>query len=100
MRHSSHVKVNLICEGCNGRTQACVLVDREVPTPLRCSPGGSLPTKASGSHRPPNLRCAECDREWSLSPDHLMEAVNHAIRRGGWGEFVRHDGVDVSCRLA
>ena len=39
MRHSSHVKVNLICEGCNGRTQACVLVDREVPTPLRLQPG-------------------------------------------------------------
>ncbi len=100
VHNANRVKVNLHCDGCPEITHACVAVDREVPEPLRCGGGSALPTSGSGGHYPPHLSCGHCGRPWVFTSESLTEEVNQLVHRGGWGEFIRHGGVDVRCRLA
>jgi hypothetical protein len=63
----------------------CVRVEREVPEPLRCSPGGGSAT-ASGAARP------DCPCGGRL--DDLSRRVTDAMR-GGLGQWVRRGSVVV-----
>lgn len=42
MPEGQHVKVRLICESCQHVQKLCVLVHRNVPQRIACSPGGSI----------------------------------------------------------
>ncbi len=100
MREANFVKTVTLCEACRGRSDACVKVDREVPKPLGCTPGRPLGIESRLVTHSPRLTCPDCGRTWIHTPDSLVEAVNKAVARGGWGEFMRDGGVVVVCKAA
>ena len=75
------VLVRIQCRRCQSSTDACVRVSREVPTPLRCSPGGGALGGSSG-----------CPH-WPWAPGDLQRIVDEELRKGGWGRHVRAGAV-------
>ncbi len=84
----NYVKSRLSCR--HGQSiDLCVPVEREVPPPLRCSPGGGSLGGGQWS------LCAVCTR---LLKDSLVlrELVNDQTRRG-WGDHIRAGAVVIGC---
>jgi hypothetical protein len=86
-----HVKVRLDCRGARQGIDLCVQVERQVPEPLRCTPGGGRPV---GSGTGPSF-CAECDD--LLKDGSRLRAHINDLTRGGWGRWVRVGSVVIGC---
>lgn len=89
------VKVRLVCTGCRHEVELCVPVPRNVPAPLRCSPGGPAPINGAGTGSA--FRCPRCHRCWQMDSSRLREEVATIVRKGGWGEHHRAGAVVVTC---
>jgi hypothetical protein len=85
-----YANVRVRCKRCGHEMTWCVNVDRNVPEPLRCQPGGG------GGGRPSGIRCGECSAPSFRSVDDLRSAVAAALRRG-WGPHVKAGAVEVEC---
>lgn len=68
----------------------CVRVDREVPDPLRCSPGGGTVGGAGGGATSP----LDCPCGGRFDTADLTRRVAEAMRRG-LGEWVRRRAVVI-----
>jgi hypothetical protein len=68
----------------------CLRVEREVPEPLRCSPGGG----GGGGTTLGSLAPCTCTR---VNVADLQRRVNDLLRRGGLGEWIRQGAVVVDC---
>jgi hypothetical protein len=65
----------------------CLRVEREVPEPLRCSPGGGGGGTTLGGFGP-------CPCTQSLTITELMRLVNEAMRRG-LGQWIKLGAVVI-----
>lgn len=91
MAHPSFVRVEVRCGACSEILHWCVRVDRNVPEPLRCSPGGGV-----GSGGGSGIRCPKCNRTCFDSPGALERAVNKEVQ-GGWGRHQKTGAVVLEC---
>lgn len=91
---ATYVKVKLLCDRCRAALDLCVPVERNVPTPLACSPGA--PAGGGGAGASSSMSCAVCGVSWHMDASLLMERVQDATR-GGWGQHVRDDAVVLRC---
>lgn len=96
-QHGQHVKVKLLCTRCQHGMDLCVLVHRNVPQPIACSPGA--PISGGGGGNPYLLSCPACGLCWQMSASEMQERVNDKTRRG-WGEHVRDGAVVLLCPAA
>ena len=95
---ADYVKVKLLCDRCRDVMDLCVQVDRNVPEPLSCTPGGGRPVGGApdgGS----SMSCSICGMPWRMDLARLLERVNEETRRG-WGEHVRDGAVVLRCPAA
>lgn len=90
MSSGNFVNVRLRCDGCTFAMTWCVRVSRNVPEPLRCTPGGGGRGQDSGIH------CPKCGRRCFESVADFEEAVNEATS-GGWGQHVKAGAVEIRC---
>lgn len=67
----------------------CVHVDRNVPDPLRCSPG-------RGGGGAPEIRCGGCSAPCFRHVQDLKRAVAAAVG-GGWGPHVKRGAIEIEC---
>ncbi len=90
MAVASHNWVNarLTCNDHRQERTFCVRVDREVPEPLRCTPGGG---GVSGGGTLTGCPCSS-----GLTGSDLTRMVMDAIRRG-WGRWVNLGAVVIEC---
>lgn len=79
------VLVRIECRRCHATTEACVRVSREVPTPLRCTPGGRAVGGGSST--------CSCGAPWPWAAGDLQRAVEEELRKGGWGRHIRAGAV-------
>ena len=92
-----HVKVKLVCERCRHVMDLCVLVHRNVPQPIECSPGA--PISGGGGGNPFTLSCPSCGLSWQMSVSEMQDRVDDITRRG-WGQHVRDGAVVLHCPAA
>jgi hypothetical protein len=85
----NYVKVLLRCRSHKSSADLCVKVERGVPDPLRCTPGGPI---SGGSSGPPFCR----QGNELLTAGRLGEAVNGLVRHG-WSDYVRAGVVTIEC---
>lgn len=90
-----YVKVKLLCDRCSSVVDVCSPVNRNVPEPLGCSPGGA-PVGGGGDGL---LSCSLCGLSWHMDSVRLLERVNDAAR-GGWGEHIRDGAIVLICPAA
>lgn len=69
----------------------CVRVDREVPEPLRCSPGGGSVGSGTGG-----ATVADCPCGGRFDTSDLGQRVADLLRRG-LGQWVRRGAVVLDC---
>ena len=86
----NYVRVLLRCTRDHSSTEFCVRVERGVPDPIRCNPGG--PVSSAGAVG--GSRCSNCSE--ILLPGRLSEAVNERTRRG-WADSIRDGAVVLDC---
>lgn len=85
------VKVHVRCNRCGNVMEGwCVHVDRNVPEPLRCQPGG-------GGGGAPEVRCPNCQAPCFRDARELERVVAEEVSRG-WGRHQRSGAVIVECR--
>jgi hypothetical protein len=84
------VSVVLRCR-CGDQQRWCVRVDRSVPEPLRCVPGGGGGGGVSSA-----IICRRCGDRCFDSPHALERATQEAVR-GGWGQWVPQGAVILNC---
>lgn len=92
MGHPNFVNVELRCR-CGSNRTFCVRVDRNVPTPLRCAPGGG----GGGGGGRTDICCPRCRESCYDSAGALEHAVNREIGSGGWGKHQRAGAVILEC---
>jgi hypothetical protein len=92
-----YVKVRLVCDRCREVVDLCVQVERNVPDPISCSPGGGPVGGAQSGGS--SLSCSICGIPWHLDVARLVERVNAETRRG-WGEHIRDGAVVLRCPAA
>lgn len=97
MPEGQHVKVRLICESCQHVQKLCVLVHRNVPQRIACSPGGSI--VGGGGGNPFILSCPNCNLCWRITASEMQERVDDETRRG-WGQHMRDGAVVLRCPAA
>jgi hypothetical protein len=85
---ANYVQVRIQCRSRSQILDLCVPVNRQVPEPLRCTPGNPV----GGGARLPLCR----EGEALLAPGRLIEVVDRLTSRG-WGEYVRLGYVLVEC---
>ena len=84
------VKVQIRCNRCGNVMEGlCVQVDRNVPEPLRCQPGG-------GGVGGPGIRCPGCTGPCFEDSGELQRAVAAEVT-GGWGRHHKRGAVLVEC---
>jgi hypothetical protein len=87
----SFVSVQLRCR-CGSSRSWCVRVDRTVPGPLRCQPGGGGGSGGGGS----GIECGQCGHACFPSVGAFESAVRSAVDRG-WGRHIQAGAVVVEC---
>lgn len=92
---ADYVKVKLLCDRCQAALDLCVPVERNVPTPLSCSPGAPVGGGGGGGGSS-SMSCAVCGLPWHMDSSLLVERVSDATRRG-WGEHMRNNAVLLIC---
>jgi hypothetical protein len=93
----ARVKVRLLCDRCRKALDLCVPVERHVPAPLACVPGG--PVQGGGESGGPGMSCAVCGVPWNATVSDIERLVNDATRRG-WGEHIRNGAVLIHCPVS
>lgn len=93
---TDYVKVRLLCDRCRDVVDLCVRVERNVPEPLACAPGGAGGGGGAGGS---DMSCAVCGLPWHMDTSRLLQRVNDETRRG-WGQHVRNGAVVLHCPAA
>ena len=88
MGHPNFVNVRLQCR-CGGALTWCVRIERGVPDPLRCSPGGG----GGGTN---DVRCGQCGHRCFGSIGAFENAVRSEVDRG-WGRHIQRGAVVIEC---
>ena len=97
-QHGQHVKVKLVCKRCQHGMDLCVLVHRNVPQPIACSPGAPI-SGGGGGVMPYTLSCPSCGLSWRMSVAEMQDRVDDVTRRG-WGQHMREGAVVLYCPAA
>lgn len=86
-----YVTVRVRCRSCGLMRELCVAIERNVPSRLRCSPGGGTGGSVGGG-----WPCARCSTECFRSVEELVRAVM-VETRGSWEPHLRRGFVLVQC---
>jgi hypothetical protein len=81
------VLVRIECRRCHASTDCCVRISPNVPTPLRCQPGGGAVVSPGAGNR------CSCGVPWPWGPSDLSRVVEEEVRRNGWGRHMREGAV-------
>lgn len=90
MAPHNFVSVDLVCGGCGHRWRWCVQVERNVPEPIRCTPGGG------GGGGPTAIMCPSCGRQCFGSPTDLRLVVDGELR-GRMDRHIKAGAVVITC---
>lgn len=86
----NHINVIVRCGGCGNQMAWCVQVERQVPDPIRCTPG-------PGRARSDRVKCSRCGRTCFERVKQLVAEVQRRAS-GGWGEHIQNGGVLINCQ--
>lgn len=94
---NAFVKVRPMCDRCRNSFDWCFRVERNVPEPLRCSPGSPVGTGGGGvsGGDDSSLRCSVCGLRWAAGISEVQQMVEDATRHG-WGQHLRNGAVVLS----
>lgn len=90
MSNPSFVNVELRCR-CGVSKRWCVRINRTVPGPLRCQPGG-----VGGGGGGSGIDCSRCGHCCFPTVGKFESAVESAVDRG-WGRHIQAGAVIIEC---
>lgn len=85
------VSVDLVCCACGHRRRRCLQVERNVPEPIRCTPGGG------GGGDPTAIMSPSCSRQCFGFHTDLRLVVDGELR-GRMDRHIKADAVVINCR--